>query len=207
MLRIRNVSKCRGASFSILCSDWAVNYAETKFCLVFRLSIDIFFYLKLVKIFCLLLRNRLCSWMLCTIGLFGSKLGHKFPVLFKIWLLCEGMAETPSWMHLHGHFVSQTLSVLNQALEFKLTNNCESWLYMVVAFYFSPCFKDKISVLSGWHTTSWVGCCPLAFPGFSFVCVYEMMGDVTSGFSPNGSWIACGLKSQSNNFSLVFYVV
>lgn len=92
MLRIRNVSECRGASFSILCSDWAVNYAETKFCLVIRLSVDIFCYLKLVKIFCLLLRNGLCSWILCTLGLFGSKLGHKFTVLFKIWLLCEGMA-------------------------------------------------------------------------------------------------------------------
>jgi hypothetical protein len=113
MLRIRNVWVQRSHNlYFVLCCDWAVNYAETKFCLVIRLLVDILYcYHKLVKIFHLPLRNGLCSWI--------------------FWLLCEGMG------------VSQTLYVLYQALEFKLTNTCESWLYMVVASYFSVIQKSK----------------------------------------------------------------
>lgn len=67
--------------------------------------------------------------------------------------------------------------------------------------------KVKISVLIGWHTIGWDGCRHLAFPGFDYVCIYELMGDVTSGFPPNGSWISCGMKSVFSPINFLWFFV
>jgi hypothetical protein len=157
MLRIRNVWVQRSHNlYFVLCCDWAVNYAETKFCLVIRLLVDILYcYHKLVKIFRLPLRNGLCSWI--------------------FWLLCEGMGHLPN--------------IICSVSSFRVQVDKHLW---VMTLYGSWILQ---LVLSGWHTIGWDGCRHLAFPGFDCVCIYELMGDVTSGFPPNGSWISCGMKS------------